>query len=176
MNLGKSARRIKETPTNKPELLEVWRNMYNENIVIDSKWRVLKNIGENYGVSSTTVYYHLFPEYNKKQKKYPSKRWSYERTVPELRKKIIIYKRKYIAARRHIDDHIRKAFQKLDPEEGMTLERLSYDVNDEVGIFFHPNTISGLVARLEAINGYKLLVEIHGHDVPHYTLSKKAQR
>jgi hypothetical protein len=59
-------------------------------------------IAAQYGVSRQTVIYHLFPEYKAKQKKYLSKTWSYEKQNPEIHKKRIQYKAKYMAARRHI--------------------------------------------------------------------------
>ena len=164
----------KETPTNDPELLEIWQNLYREFHIEQGirKSRALDMIGEEYGVSGTTVRYHLFPEYKNYQKKVPSKKWSYEKADPEIHQKRIDYKSKYMATRRHIDDHIKKAYEHVDPQETLTLAELSDAIGDVSDISFHPDTISGLVNRFEKAKGYKLLDEIPGYQSPNYRLAR----
>jgi DNA-binding transcriptional ArsR family regulator len=113
---ARSPPKVKETPTNNPKLLEIWKNLYDELITVYPKSRALKAIGKRYGVSRQTVMYHLFPAYKEKQKIRPSKKWSYEKQNPIIHRKRITYKAKYIAARRHIDELIRDSYQRAAPK------------------------------------------------------------
>jgi hypothetical protein len=165
--------RLKETPSTRPELAQRWRQMYEELIIEYTKSTALQMIGDKHNVSRQTVMYHLFPTYKQKQKKRHSKQWSYQKRDPALRKKIIDYKAKYMAARYHIDDLIKKAYEKTEPQQSMTIEDLAYAVHDVSGILFKPTTLLGLSERHAAANGYPLLVELPGNEVPHYKLSEK---
>ena len=166
----------KQTPTNSPELKEIWKNMYNELINEYPKSRALDIIGKKYGVSGTTVRYHLFPERKEYQKKAPSKKWSYEKEDPVIHKKRTDYKAQYMAARRHIDELILESYQRSAPKGTMPLEDLAYAIHDISSIFFKPETILGLAKRYEESKRIPLLIEIPGHDVPRYALSEYLRR
>ena len=169
--MAKRTKRI--TPTNNPNILQEWKDLYAELISVQPKSKTLQIIGQRYGVTATTVRYHLFPEYKEKQKKYFSKTWSYEKQDPVIRKKRIDYKAKYMAARRHMDDLIRESYQRAAPLEAMNLEDLAYTIHDISGILFQPSTIFSLSKRFEATKGYSFLTQISGYQVPHYKLSKR---
>ncbi len=166
----------KETPSNNPDLLEVWEEMYNELIAVYPKSRSLEIIGNRYGVSRQCVMYHLFPAYKDAQKKRPSKKWSYEKSVPEIHQKRVDYKRKYQAARYHIDDLIRESYKQASLREALTLEDLSYVIHDISNIFFKPETVLGLVKRFETTKGCSVLEEVPGYQMPHYRLSNESKK
>jgi len=163
----------KSTPTNEP-LLPIWKAMYEELIAIHPKSRVLEIIGEQHGVSRQCVMYHLFPAYKEGQKKRPSKKWSYEKSVHEIHQKRIDYKRKYQAARYHIDELVRESYKRLAPSKKMTLEKLSYTIHDISGIYFRPDTILGLARYFESHKRHPLLVEVAGCEPAKYRLSNEA--
>jgi hypothetical protein len=120
--------------------------------------------------------YHLFPDYKEKQKKRPSKKWSYEKSDPVIHKKRISYKARYMAARYHIDDLIKKAYEKTEPHQAMTMENLAHAVHDVCGIQFKFSTITGLSKKQATVKGYPILVEVSGHEIPHYKLSDEAKK
>ena len=163
----------KQTPTNNPDLLETWKELYNQLVAVYPKSSALLAVGETYGVSRQTVMYHLFPAYKESQKKRPSKKWSYEKQDPVIHTKRISYKARYMAARYHIDELIRQSYQRAG-QETMTIEDLAYGIHDISNIFFKPSTIKGLANQFKETRGYPLLIKIPCHEVMHYKLSKKA--
>ena len=176
MSSEKKRRILKETPATKPELKISWQRLYEELVKEYPKSTALQMIGDKWGVSRQCVLYHLSPTYKQKQKKRYSKQWSYQKKDPVLRKKIIEYKARYRAARYHIDDLIKKAYEKTEPHQALTIEDLAYAVHDVCGIQFKFSTILGLSERHSAVKGYPLLVEVPGHKIPHYNLSEEAKK
>lgn len=165
----------KQTPTNNPEFLGIWRNWYRE-LHIEGKMgksEALETIGKYYGVSRQTVMYHLFPQYKKYQKNFGGKKWAYEKRNPKIHRRLMTYKAKYQATRYHIDDLIRQSYERFPPKKEMTLEELSDTIHDISGISFHPDTIHGLVNRIESKKDCRLLVEVHGYDPPKYRFTEK---
>ena len=164
----------RQTPTNKPELLEIWRKMYRAlHFEGDlKKSDALETIGKQYGVSRQTVMYHLFPAYKKIQQKRPSQKWVHQKSDREIRKKVTNYKAKYQNARNHIDELIIKAYHVAAHNDLMSLENLSDSIHEVCGISFHPDVIHGLVNRFESRKDQRLLVEVHGSDPQSYRLSE----
>ncbi|MGD0915815.1 MAG: hypothetical protein ABSB22_05100 [Thermodesulfobacteriota bacterium] len=173
MSPTRSPPKLKETPATKPQLLEQYQCSYDELITTYPKSRTLEIIGHQYGVSRQTVMYYLFPQYRQYQKKYQSKRWSYEKQNPAIRKRITDHKAMYMAARRHIDELVRESYRRVAPQEAMSLGTLREVIFEISGIAFQPSTLDGLIKRYEATKGYPLLVKISGYNVSHYRLSEQ---
>lgn len=162
---------LKQTPTNEPELLDIWRSMYDELIQYHSKSHVLEAIGDRYRVSRQTVMYHLSRAYKKKQRNRLSKKWSYEKVDPEIHVRRRDYNTQYRSARRNIEQLIRQSFQRASPKESMTMDDLIEHIHDLSGIFFKPSTVSGLVSRIEREKEYKLIVIHTAGDSTYYSLN-----
>ena len=175
MSFIKKPPELKETPTTRPELMEQWQRMYEELITEYPKSTSLQMVGDRWGVSRTTVTYHLFPDYKEKQRKRHSIKWSYEKQNPIIRKRIVEYKARYMAARNHIDRIIRDVYEQSS-QHTMNLEDLAYAVHDVSGIFFKPATILGLSKKHATVKGYQILVEVPGHKIPHYKISEEAKK
>ena len=175
MSFEKKRRALKETPSTKPELRVHWQRTYEELITEYPKSTAMQMLGDRWGVSRQTVLYHLFPTYKQKQKKRHSKQWSYQKKDPLLRKKIIDYKAKYMAARYHIGELVKESYNRTS-KQTMTLEDLAYAVHEVSNILFKPATILGLSKKHAIINGYPILVEVPGHKIPHYKLSEETQK
>ena len=176
MNKTRSPPWKKQTPTYHPELLEIWQKLYNELFQTHKKWRALQIIADKYGIHPTSVEYHLFPQRREQQKKYQSRRWTYEKANPLTHKKRIDYKARYMAARRHIDDLVKECSQRIAPQDAISMEDLSYAIHDNSNILFKPETLLGLVKRLEATKRCPVLEEVFGYSVPHYRLSDKKRK
>jgi len=116
--------------------------------------------------------YHLVPDYKEKQKSKPSKKWSYEKQNPVIHKKRITYKAKYMRTRRHIDELMKESYQRIAPQETMTLEELAHRIHDISGIFFKPSTLLSLSERYRASKGHPLLEKVSESGELQYKISK----
>lgn len=133
-------------------------------------------VADRYGVSRPTVVYHLCSAYKEKQKKRPSKMWSYEKNNPIIHERRKARRAKYMAARRHIAQLVRESYRRAAPQEALTLGNLRDVIFEISGIAFLPSTLDGLIKRFYATKGDPLLVEVGGYPLSHYRLSEEVEK
>jgi hypothetical protein len=131
----------------------------------------LEEISREYGgVSRTTLRHYLFPSDMQKKIKRNRRQWPAQRVDPQVLEKIFSYKKDYMAARRHIDELVREAYQRVAPRQELYLDELAYLIQDKSGVLFRPNTLLGLSQQYEKNTGKPLLQEVKGCQPLRYTL------
>ncbi len=161
-----------KTPTNYgPELVQKWTDMYNDLINNQGykKSAALEQIGiEHGGLSRATLYYWLFPEYKKSQKKLKCKTWSYEKKRPGIKDRITNYKRNYMHLRRHIDEFIEQAYACTPINGSLSIDEISRNIEYQSGIALSPETILKLNANYISKHGTSLLEKASGSNRPDF--------
>lgn len=150
-----------------------WKVMYDELMATGryNPTQALEEISHAYGgISRSTLRYHLFPSTKVKQIKSASHQWAYQKNNPRMRQRVIAQKARYMAARRHIDELVRAAYQQVAPRQGLTLEELAYLIHESSGVLFRPRTLLGLAEHYQERKVKLLLERVPDYDPTRYRL------
>lgn len=159
---------IKETPTNYPQLLDIWKSEFAELRLVYNQSGALEKLSERYNVGISTIRYHLFPSDKKKQLSNPTKNWHYQSSIPSFSRETFNLRRKnYVYFRRHLPEYLEKAFAESG-NEPMELSNLAVKLAEASNVKIRPPTILSLCEKIEAETNTPLLVEVSGYQTPHY--------